>query len=392
MPANLATPHVEGIAARQAHADIPANTYEREIGRDGFAGAASHMYHRNPPTAWSSIDGALRPRAYNPLPLIAPSGSPWDAVGLLGNSRIAIRTWRCAAAMDHLARNADGDELLFLHQGAAELFCDYGHLSIEAGDYLLLPRGTMWRIEPSSPCTFLMIEASDCAYRLPERGILGRHAVFDTGVLDIPALDERFKSQPRDGEWRVRVKRRGRIATITYPFNPLDATGWKGDLHPVRLNVRDIRPVMSARLHLPPSVRATFVTDRFMVCTVTPRPVETDPGAIKLPFFHANDDYDEAIFYHRGNLSSRGGVIGEGMLTFHPAGITHGPHPEVLKYMHEHPAKSFDNYSVMIDTLDALEPLPTLPAGAELDAYASSWRGSIALAPDASPAAAASRK
>jgi homogentisate 1,2-dioxygenase len=384
---NLAAPHSEGLAARQAHADIPADSFEREIGREGFSGAAAHMYHRNPPTAWQSIEGPIRPRAFNPAAAIAATQSPWKAIALLGNPRVTMRYWRIDASMPALARNSDGDELLFIHRGAGDFFCDYGHLAFREGDYILLPRGTMWRLELAAPVDVLMVEATGAQYRLPDRGILGRHTLFDPGVLDRPALDEAFRAQKRNGTWRVEVKRRGQVGVITYPFNPLDAVGWKGDLHPVRLNVQDIRALACERLHLPPSARTTFVSDGFVVCTLTPRPIETDPGAIKLPFFHNNDDYDEVIFYHSGQMSSRGGVIGSGMLTLHPSGVTHGPHPEVLQYMHVHPAKSFENYSVMIDVLDGLEVLPGLPKAVEVEAYGDSWRGAIARAPDAQQAA-----
>ncbi len=382
MPTNLATPHVEGMAARQAHADIPANSFEREIGRDGFFGAAAHMYHRNPPTAWLAVEGPIRPRAFSPLSVIEPTASPLAAHPLVGNAHVQVRIWRGVVSMDHLVRNSDGDELLFVHKGTGHLFCDYGHLAFEPGDYILLPRGTMWRLEMVEPVELLMVEATGSSYRLPDRGLLGRHAMFDTGVLDVPALDEHFRAQRRDGEWRVDVRRAGQIGRIVYPFNPLDAVGWKGDLHPVRLNLRDIRAVVSPRLHLPPSARTTFIADRFVVCSLVPRPIETDPGAIKLPFFHNNEDYDELIFYHSGNLSSRGNTIGAGMLTLHPRGITHGPHPEVLPFMHTHPAKSFENYSVMIDALDGLG-IADQPAGGEFFGYAETWLGSIKSAPDA---------
>ncbi len=143
-------------------------------------------------------------------------------------------------------------------------------------------------------------------------------------MLDVPAIDEAFKAQQtpkgKREEWRVRVKRRGELSTITYPYNPLDAVGWHGDLAPVRLNWRDIRPLMSHRSHLPPSAHTTFVADRFVVCTFVPRPFESDPGALKVPFFHSNDDYDEVIFYHRGS-SSAATTSKPGMVTLHPGGF-----------------------------------------------------------------------
>jgi homogentisate 1,2-dioxygenase len=146
--------------------------------------------------------------------------------------------------------------------------------------------------------------------------------------------------------------------------------------------MRDIRAVVSDRLHLPPSLRTTFLSDRFIVCSLVPRPIETDPRAMKLPFFHNNDDYDEFIFYHSGRLSSRASSFQPGMATLHPCGVAHGPSPEVLPHMFDYPKAVSENYSVMIDAVDALE-VAELPAGCELEGYGDSWKGSIKYAPDA---------
>ncbi len=121
-----------------------------------------------------------------------------------------------------------------------------------------------------------------------------------------------------------------------------------------RINVRDLRPLMSHRYHLPPSAHTTFLSDRFVVCTFVPRPFESDPGAMKVPFFHNNDDYDEVLFYHAGNFFSRDNIH-PGMITLHPAGFTHGPHPKALKNVLEPGKPATDEYAVMIDTRDALE-------------------------------------
>jgi len=363
MDRRVMTPQREGEAARQAHVSPPTGSFERELGRDGFAGPATQMYHRNPPTAWSDIEGPMRPRAFNPFSVSASGSSPWDALDILRNEHVRI------------------------HDGAASLFCDYGHLALEAGDYVLLPRGTMWRIEAGGPTEILLIESTGAAYRLPDRGLLGRVTPFDAGTLDRPALDAKFAGQAR-GPWQVRVKRRQQIGTISYPYNPLDAIGWQGDLYPIRLNVRDIRSVMSDRLHVPPSLLATFASDRFVVCTATPRPLETDPEAMKLPWYHNNDDYDEVIFYHRGKFLTRSNANWIGAMTLHPSGVTHGPNPETLPNMFKHPTGRLDNYAVMVDVIDALEE-GRHAAQCEIEGYAMSWRGSIQLAPDAtSPAAA----
>ena len=365
-------PRSEGTASRQAHADLPDGTFEREIGRDGFFGPATHLYHRRPPTGWVKFEGPLRPRAFDAAMGASEAASPFDAALLLSNASLKFRTWRAERPMRQLARNADGDELLFVHEGEGELFCDFGHLAYRDGDYMVLPRGTMWRLEPRTPSLLLMIEATNGAYRLPERGILGPHAFFDPAVLETPKLDEPFRAQADEKEWQVSVKRRGSLSTITYPFNPLDAVGWKGNLSAVKLNWRDIRPVMSHRYHVPPSVHSTFVADRFVVCTFVPRPIESDPGALKVPFFHSNDDYDEVIFYHRGEFFSRDNIK-PGMVTFHPNGFTHGPHPKAFAAGAKAQKTMTDEVAVMLDSRDPLDMGKAADA-VEDQAYVSSWR------------------
>ncbi|MEJ0026789.1 MAG: homogentisate 1,2-dioxygenase [Rhizomicrobium sp.] len=365
-------PRIEGETSKQAHADLPAGTYEREIGRDGFFGPATHIYHRHPPTGWSSFEGPLRPRAFDAVKAAAkPAAEPYKGALLLSNAHCRIALWRVAEPMPRLQRNADGDVLLFIHQGAGDLFCDFGHLAYGEGDYLLLPRGTMWRLEPLAPTAALLIEATNGSYRLPDRGILGPHAIFDPAALDTPKLDAAFKAQ-RDGEWTVEVKRRAAISTITYPFNPLDAVGWKGNLSVVKLNWRDIRPVVSHRYHIPPSVHSTFVADRFVVCTFVPRPIESDPGALKVPFFHSNDDFDEVIFYHAGEFFSRDNIH-PGMVTWHPNGFTHGPHPKAFAAGAKAAKTMTDEVAVMIDARDPLDMAPAAEA-TEDRGYADSWK------------------
>jgi homogentisate 1,2-dioxygenase len=155
----------------------------------------------------------------------------------------------------------------------------------------------MWRIEPTSPTALLLLEATEGSYQLPEKGLLGPQTIFDPAILDTPRMDEAFRAQQTDTSTRVVVKRRDKLATITFPYNPLDAIGWHGDLVAVRVNWRDIRPLTSHRYHLPPSAHTTFVGKNFVVCIFCPRPIESDPGALKVPFFHNNDDYDKIIFY-----------------------------------------------------------------------------------------------
>jgi homogentisate 1,2-dioxygenase len=365
---------IEGDASRQAHCDLPSGTYEREMSKEGFFGPAAFFHHRHPPTGWSDFDGPLAPRAFDLTRLEAVAASPLAADEVLFNAHCRLRFWRAEGAMDHLARNADGDELMFVHRGRGELFCDFGHLSFEAGDYIVLPRGTMWRLECAGPVAALMIEATNASYMLPDKGLVGHHAIFDAAMLDTPRIDEAFLAQQDEKPWRVVIKRRNEVSTATYPFNPLDAVGWHGELSVCRINVRDIRPLMSHRYHLPPSAHTTFLAGRFVVCTFAPRPFETDPGALKVPFFHNNDDYEEVIFYHAGDFFSRDNIH-PGMLSFHPSGFTHGPHPKALSRMFEQTKPATDEYAVMIDTRDALDLGPAA-ASVEWSGYVDSWKGS----------------
>ncbi|MET4579791.1 homogentisate 1,2-dioxygenase [Ottowia thiooxydans] len=377
----ITIPMRAGIASRQAHADLPPGTYEREIGREGFSGQATHMYHLHAPTAWLRWDGPHRPRAYDLNRMdTAASGlmnCPLDAPLVASNQHMRLRCWKTEEPMSHLARNADGDELIFLHAGGGHLYCDYGHLLLRDGDYLLLPRGTAWRFEPTSSSFLLLIEATGDSFQLPDRGMLGEHALFDPAVLDVPQLDAEFIGQQNNAassrEWAVRIQARHRVSTLVYPHNPLDAVGWKGTLAPVRLNWRDIRPVLSARYHVPPSAHTTFLTQRMAICTFCPRPAETDPGALKVPFFHSNDDYDELLFLHSGQFFSRDGM-GPGMFTFHPAGFPHGPHPTAYRTSLTNPRTEFHEVAINIDLRDPLDIAPGM-SSCERTSHADSWNG-----------------
>jgi homogentisate 1,2-dioxygenase len=365
-------PHHEGVYSKQAHADLPEGTFEREFGREGFFGTASHIYHQHPPTGWSKWEGETRPRAFDTVKFSKNTNSPWDAEPLLYNNHMRLRIWKTNGNMDHLVRNADGDELLFIHSGSGELFCDFGHISFTEGDYITLPRSTMWRIECLQPLTILLIESTNEGYSLPDKGLLGEHAIFDPAILAFPEINEQFKAQYSEKEWHVSIKRNNAFSTQVYPFNPLDAIGWKGTNMPMKLNWRDIRPITSHRYHLAPSVHTTFLGNRFVVCTFVPRPIETDNGALKVPFYHSNNDFDEILFYHMGNFFSRDNIH-PGMITLHPCGFPHGPHPKAFEASKVNPPKMADEVAVMIDTRDAVE-ISKSASKIEWKDYVNSWQ------------------
>lgn len=361
-------PLKKGLTTRQAHVGLPHGTYEEEHGRKGFFGRSAHLYHAHPPTGWIRFEGKLRPHCIDcnrlePTDRTDPLGSP---VPFLGNDDLVVSVSRRSAPMPFYFRNADGDEVLFVHRGEGTLETDFGPLPFERGDYLVIPRAVTYRVVPRTTDNFFLIMQSRAEFQQPDRGLVGQHALYDPGVIvtpePAPILDD-------TREWEVRIKVDDEFSTVVYPFNPLDVVGWKGDLTVWKLNLRDIRPLMSHRAHLPPSAHTTFVTEGAVICSFVPRPLEEDPEALRVPFFHRNTDYDEFIFYHDGDFFSRDNITA-GMVTLHPRGIHHGPHPRALAGQGK--KTRTDEYAVM---LDGLNPMSVLPAGqaVELADYWKSW-------------------
>lgn len=359
----------QGSFSPQPHVDVPDGTYEEEHGRQGFFGRASHLYHRHPPTGWLRIEGELKPRAYQVAKLAGEAhGQPTD---FLANADVRLGMAHLKQPMSVFVRNADGDEVRFIHEGGGTLETDYGDVAYRKGDYLVIPRGTTYRFVPASADAHLVIE-SHSEINLPDRGMLGRHAQFDPMVMRIPQIPsgERTAGVNSRGEYELKIKRQGRWTSVFYPWCPLNAAGWKGDLAPWALNTADIRPIVSPRFHLPPSVHTTFLARGFVICSFLPRPLESESGAMKVPFYHRNIEYDEVLFYHAGNFFSREG-IGAGAVTFHPQGIHHGPHPNAAKNAES--KTDTEEVAVMIDTYHPLEPTEAA-AGVEWAEYHQSWK------------------
>lgn len=360
-------PLVKGIVALQAHVALPEGTFEEEHGRDGFYGPVSHLYRTHAPTAWSRIEGPLKPRAFHCLTTQSSAATAiLDRVPLLYNEDVVVHFARPTGPMPFYFRNADGDEIYFIHKGNGTIETDFGPLLFEPGDYLVIPRGTTYRLLPETTDNAFLVIESFSRIRQPDRGLMGQHALYDPAIVKTPS------PQPiqEDEEWEVQIKRFNEITSVFYPFNPMDVVGWKGDLTVWQLNIRDFRPVMSHRAHLAPSVHTTFQGQGFVVCSFVPRPLEEDPEAVRVPFYHRNIDYDEVLFYHAGNFFSRDG-IDAGMITFHPQGIHHGPHPKAVESSKQKTAT--DEVAVMLDTEKPLRMTDAAQA-TEWKAYYLSWQ------------------
>jgi len=364
-----------GKTTKQPHVGIPEGTFEEEHGREGFFGRVSHLYHAHPPTGWTRIEGPMRPHAYyldklEPADLNDPNGLPTP---VLYNDDVIILVSRRSAPHTAYFRNADGDLLYFIHKGTGKFETDFGTLDFEPGDYIVIPRATTYRMVPETKDNFfIMVEAhSEILPPTPEqKGLMGMHALYDISVLQLPEFTEFKKTDLNGQEYEVRVKRLGEWTSIFYPHHPIDIVGWRGDLTVFKLNMRDIRPVMSPRVHLPPPVHTTFLANNFVICSFLPRPLEEDPDTLKVPFYHRNTDYDEVLFYHDGDFFSRDNIR-PAMLTLHPQGIHHGPHPKALR--NQDKLTRTNEAAMMLDARNPLKIAPQMDS-VEWKEYWASWQ------------------
>jgi len=361
----------QGRHTTQGHKGIPAGHFEEEQGRKGFFGAVSHLIRPQPSTRWQNIEGPLRPQLFD-LVKIQPTRGGWQR--LLFNADVTISyhwTNGTSATQAQSFRNADGETLYFCHAGSGSVLTEYGLLHYRKGSYVLIPKCIGHTFVAKDETTFLVIESKSSQFREPERGMVGRNAFYDPAAIRTPDLEAQQKLQLERKQpiTQVVVKRQEKFTHFSYAEDVYDVVGWKGDLFPCTLHVDDLMPMQSHRVHLPPSAHSTFVAHNFVVCTFLPRPLETDADALKVPFYHQNIDYDEVIFYHDGSFFSRDNLH-SGMITLHPAGFPHGPHP---KAMAKTPTKTHtDEYAVMIDAWKPLEVDPSC-LKVEVADYWRSW-------------------
>ena len=362
----------QGTFTRQAHKGIPDGLFEEEQGNSGFFGPVSHILKRKPSTNWVEIDGPLKPHMFDLVKLESAPGIK----RLLYNTHLTISLQTVEAQKPNELkglRNSDGDLLLFCHSGSGEILSEYGLLNYSKGHYIVIPKCLTHTIAASEKSVFLLIENRSSHYQEPERGLVGRHALYDTEALVKPNLE---KMHERLKHWgsvlEIQIKHDDSHTRFVYESCVYgDVVGWKGDLYPYTLHVDHMMPLMSHRAHLPPSAHTTFVASQFVVCTFLPRPLESDADALKVPFYHQNIDYDEVLFYHEGDFFSRDNLHA-GMMSLHPAGFPHGPHPKAVRSVGGKTETS--EYAVMIDSRWPLK-IDKQAESIELKDYWRSWQG-----------------
>lgn len=364
--------YTRGTVTKQAHVSIPDGLFEEEYGRSGFFGGYAHLYRKHPPVNWIKIEGPLKPRSFQLQELREENKNDYLAnrKKVLYNQDVSLSFCQLGSLMSHYFRNADGDDLIFVHRGKGRLHSDFGSMDYEEGDYLVVPKGTVYLLEPTENSKFLIIE-SKSQLKLPDKGMLGHHALFDPSVISIPEIKEVPQVMEKDKSFKLVIKRDDELTHVYYPNCPIATAGWKGNCFLWKINVRDIRPVHSERYHLPPSAHTTFVGTNFVVCSFLPRPLETgDKTALKVPFYHSNIDFDEVLFYHSGDFFSRSDIR-PGMITLHPQGIHHGPHEKAIEKSKD--LERTDEIAVMLDAKNSLK-MTDFAKQIESQNYSQSWR------------------
>ncbi len=366
----------QGKNHTQGHKAVPEGQFEEEQGRKGFFGPVSHLLKSKAPTRWTDVQGPLKPHLFD-LVQMKYIDQNWHR--LMYNDDVVIysalsEVTDLSAKENKLSalRNVEGETLYFCHFGSGKVMTEYGLLKFKSGSYINISKSLQHTFIFEEKTQFLIIESKTGLYREPDRGMVGRNAFYDLAALGKPNLEEQniFKKEKNINCLQIFVRRLNAITTFSYDECVYDTVSWKGDYFPFTLHIDDMMPMMSHRVHLPPSAHTTFAANGFVVCTFLPRLIETDADALKVPFFHQNIDYDEVLFYHAGNFFSRDNLHSN-MISLHPAGFPHGPHPKAFAAQG---TKTFtDEVAVMIDTVKPLNIDPYFQ-NVELTDYWKSWQ------------------
>jgi homogentisate 1,2-dioxygenase len=333
---------------------------EELVSTEGFSGMYSLVYHTHPPTIVKSLG-----TPYSVEPKIAKE-KHLRHTSLLGfnikqeddylksrkpvlvNADLQISLAAPKKSMtDYFYKNSQADEVIFIHKGTGTLKTGFGKIKFSYGDYLVVPRGTIYQMEFDDENNRLFIIESYSPIRFPKRyqnqfGQLMEHAPFCERDIRRPNDLETFD---QEGDFKILIKKQGLIYPYTYGTHPFDFIGWDGYHYPWAFSIHNFEPI-TGRVHQPPPVHQTFEAHNFVICSFVPRKYDYHPEAIPAPYNHSNVDSDEVLYYVDGDFMSRKSVV-QGQITLHPGGIPHGPHPgSVEKSIGK---EKTDELAVMID-------------------------------------------
>lgn len=339
--------------------------YEQLFGTVGFDGMSSLLYHLHRPTQVRSV---AEPK--NVMPAIAvernmkarllqgfniPKGDDWleSRHPLLVNKDIHIGLAAPTKSLSsYFYKNADADEMIFVHRGSGTLRTFLGNISFEYGDYLIIPRGMIYQIDFDTDENRLLYAESFHPIYTPKRyrnwfGQLLEHSPFCERDYKLPTLLETFDEK---GDFLIKIKKQGFLHEMVYATHPFDVVGWDGYNFPYAFSIHNFEPI-TGRIHQPPPVHQTFETKAYVICSFCPRLYDYHPRSIPAPYNHSNIDSDEVLYYVDGDFMSRNNIE-QGHITLHPAGIPHGPAPGA--YERSIGQTYTEELAVMIDTFAPL--------------------------------------
>ncbi|MGK7391332.1 MAG: homogentisate 1,2-dioxygenase [Candidatus Cyclobacteriaceae bacterium M2_1C_046] len=343
------------------------NLYHEELVSSlGFSGLYSNLYHIYPPTRIKELQKSVDfkyeiDKSYG-LKQTHLNTSQVGTTGddfldsrkyLLANNDVALALCNPdSKKMDYYYKNAEGDEVIFVHDGSGTFYSQYGKISIRQGDYIVIPRTTIYRIEwDEDPVRLLIIESSNPVetpnrYR-NELGQLLEHSPYCERDIRGP---EELVTEKDKGEYLLKIKKFDQLHNYLYEHSPFDLVGWDGFLWPYAFSIHDFEPI-TGRIHQPPPVHQTFQAYGYVICSFVPRLFDYHPLSIPAPYNHSNIDSDEVLYYAEGNFMSRKGIE-RGSFTLHPGGLPHGPHPGTVEKSIG--AKETHEIAVMVDTFKPL--------------------------------------
>ncbi|MBS1681046.1 MAG: homogentisate 1,2-dioxygenase [Bacteroidetes bacterium] len=339
---------------------------EELVSSEGFSGIYSNLYHIHPPTKIKEVRtpekfATKRIGEYKLLQThlntskVTETGEDYLSARkvLLTNNDCSLSI--CAPkkrTMDYFYKNAEGDEVIFVHDGNGTLTSQFGKLEVKQGDYVVIPRTVIYKLdfEPGTLRLLIIESASPVETVKRYRNQLGQlleHSPYCE--RDIRAPHE-LVTDTKKGEHLIKIKKQGYLHHYVYDHSPLDLIGWDGFLWPYAFSIHDFEPI-TGRIHQPPPVHQTFQAHNFVICSFVPRLFDYHPQAIPAPYNHSNIDSDEVLYYAEGNFMSRRGIE-RGSFTLHPGGLPHGPHPGTVEKSIG--ARETHELAVMIDTFHPL--------------------------------------
>lgn len=373
-------PHKRHVVFRQPNGEL---YHEELFGTEGFSGVSSLVYHLYPPTMVKehgkpysvrpeiAIEDNLQARSFTGFEVTPEEDYIQSRKVLFVNDDLHIGLASPTnGTKDYFFKNADADELVFVHRGSGSIKTMYGQIDFEYGDYIVIPRGTVYSIHFETEDNKLLFIESFSPIETPNRyrnqhGQFLEHSPFCERDLKLP---HSLETHNETGDFKINIKKRGLIYPYIYETHPFDVVGYDGCSYPYAMSIFDFEPI-TGRIHMPPPIHQHFQANNFVVCSFVPRLYDYHPEAIPAPYHHSNIDSDELLYYVDGDFMSRNNIQ-KGQITLHPGGIPHGPHLGAIE--RSIGKKETQELAVMIDPFRPVK-ITTEAMKIELPDYYKSW-------------------